>query len=817
MPVEDDQLDLASLLEAIAAAVPERECLVWHGEDGRRSRTWREMVERSRRLARVLRADGLGRHGRATAPWESPHDHLALYLHNGPEYLEGLVGAHMARVAPFNVNYRYTGDELARLFEDARPRAVIYHARYAPQIIEALERTGLQPLLLPVDDGTGTPQPPNARAYEAALAASSGDPLEVVPSPDDLHILYTGGTTGLPKGVLWRIGDLMTGPLGLRHRDHTAITDLDEAVARAVRSSARVLVAPPLMHGAGTWSALGGWCAGGCVVFPTRVDGLDAADLLTVAEREQITRIPLVGDAFARPILAELERRGGTRLTGLRSLLNSAAAISPEVKGRLLELLPGVRIVDVLGSSETGFQVTRQGAEDRPFTAAPGAVVLSADRSRVLAPGEDELGWLAKGGTIPLGYLNDPDRTAATFVTVDGTRLSVAGDRARILPDGTVHVHGREATTINTGGEKVFAEEVEAVLRALPGVADALVVGRPSERWGSEVVAVVRPAAPGGGPSDAELRAGCAGRLARYKIPKAFVRTDASLRLPNGKADYTAARILFGQVFPPGRAAGDAGGMPDLNALLADMAAEAASLDALIAPLDAAGWATPTPAEGWTIAHQIAHLTWTEEHALRAATDPEAFQANLPRMEDVDRAAEEGARLAPDELRDRWRKGMAELGTALAALPPGTRLPWFGPPMAAGSMATARIMETWAHGEDVAEALGVKRAPTHRLRHVAHIAVRARDFAFHNRGLTPPAEEFRVEITPPDGGEPWTWGPEDAAQRVSAPALDFCLLATRRRNRSDVSVTARGADAERWLEIVQTFAGPPGADRPPRA
>ncbi|WP_245627833.1 AMP-binding protein [Actinomadura oligospora] len=546
------ELELAGVLGAVAEVMPERECLVWYDGDGRHARTWRDMVVRSRRLARVLHDAGLGRHGQGGgAPWESPHDHLALCLHNGPEYLEGLVGAHMARVAPFNVNYRYTGDELVRLFEDARPSAVIYHARYAPRIIEVLERTGLQPLLLSVDDESETPQPPNARAYETTLETTPDEALDVVPDAGDLHILYTGGTTGLPKGVLWRIGDLMLGPLGMRRRDHTAITDLDEAVARAVRSTARVLVGPPLMHGAGTWSALGAWCGGGCVVFPARVDGLDAADLLAVAERERVTRIPLVGDAFARPLVAELERRDHD-LTALRTLLNSAAAISPGVKRRLLELLPGARIADVLGSSETGFQVTRQGADERPFAASPGAVVLSADRSRVLAPGEDELGWLAKGGTIPLGYLNDPDRTAATFVTLDGTRVVVAGDRARILPDGAVQVHGREATTINTGGEKVFAEEVETVLRGLPGVEDALVVGRPSERWGTEIVAVVRTGAPGpGGPTDADLRKGCAGHLARYKIPKAFVRTDGSLRLPNGKADYAAARILLGRGLPP--------------------------------------------------------------------------------------------------------------------------------------------------------------------------------------------------------------------------------------------------------------------------
>ncbi|WP_067816852.1 AMP-binding protein [Actinomadura kijaniata] len=531
------QLDLATLHEAIAAAVPERECLVWRD----RRMTWREVSERGRRLARVLHDAGLGRHGGAVEPWESPHDHLALYLHNGPEYLEGLLGAHRARVAPFNVNYRYVDDELVRLFADARPAAIVYHARFAAAIGRVVPKLERAPLLLQVADGSGADPLPGALDYEAALAGASDAPLDVRPDAGDLHILYTGGTTGLPKGVLWRIGDLMVGPLGLRRRDGTAITDLDEAVERAVRGRHRVLVGPPLMHGAGTWSALGGWCGGACVVFPDRVDGLDAADLLRTAERERVTRMPLVGDAFARPILAELDR-GSHDLPALRTLLNSAAAISPEVGARLLEHLPHARITDVLGSSESGFAVTRGGA-GRTFTPAPGAAVLSADRTRRLAPGEDELGWLAKGGdALPLGYLNDPGKTAATFLTVDGERLVVAGDRARLLADGTVEVHGREATTINTGGEKVFAEEVEAVLRNLPGVADALVVGRPSERWGTEIVAVLRVAEPA--PTDAELRAGCAAHLARYKIPKAFARTGESLRLPNGKADYARARAL---------------------------------------------------------------------------------------------------------------------------------------------------------------------------------------------------------------------------------------------------------------------------------
>ncbi|GAA0568652.1 AMP-binding protein [Actinomadura livida] len=537
-------LDLATLHEAIAAAVPDRECLVW----GDHRVTWREMAERTRRLANVLHGHGLGlrEDGGRAEPWESPHEHLALYLHNGPEYLEGLVGAHKARVAPFNVNYRYVDDELAHLFRDARPAAVIYHARFAPVIGRVVAQLERRPLLLQVADASGEDLLPGALDYEEALAKASAEPLrDVRPEAGDLHILYTGGTTGMPKGVLWRIGDLMTGPLGMRRRDGAPLTDLGEALEKAVRSDHRVLVGPPLMHGAGTWSALGGWCGGACVVFPGRVDGLDAADLMATAERERITRMPLVGDAFARPIVEALEARPHD-LGSMRTFVNSAAAISPDVKRRLLELLPHARIVDILGSSESGFQVARNGSSARSFMPTPGTAVLSADRSRRLAPGEDEMGWLAKGGdAIPLGYLGDPAKTAATFLTLDGERLVVAGDRARLLADGTVEVHGREATTINTGGEKVFAEEVENVLRGLPGVADALVVGRPSERWGTKIVAVVRPVPDGAAPGDEELREGCAAHLARYKIPKAFVRTDLGLRLPNGKADYATARTLL--------------------------------------------------------------------------------------------------------------------------------------------------------------------------------------------------------------------------------------------------------------------------------
>jgi uncharacterized protein (TIGR03084 family) len=260
--------------------------------------------------------------------------------------------------------------------------------------------------------------------------------------------------------------------------------------------------------------------------------------------------------------------------------------------------------------------------------------------------------------------------------------------------------------------------------------------------------------------------------------------------------------------------------MDDLASLLTDLDAEGADLDALVRsvpPADRARLATP--AAGWTVAHQVAHLAWTDAQALLAVTHPAAATTEFARVTTrpdpyglVDEAAAAGAAQDPEALLDAWRTGRRRLRDALAAAPAGVRIPWFGPPMSAASMATARLMETWAHGQDVADALGVRRVPTRRLRHVAHIGVRARDFAYRVHGRTPPAEPFRVELAAPDG-DTWTWGPDDASERVHGPAIDFCLLVTRRRHRLDLAITAAGPEAAAWLEIAQAFAGPPGADR----
>jgi 3-oxocholest-4-en-26-oate---CoA ligase len=537
-----EELNLAALHEAIAAAVPDRECLVWRD----RRLTWRDVTDRTRALAAVLAEAGLGIHAERTPAvdgWVSLQDHVALYLHNGNEYLEGMLGTAKARCASVNVNYRYVADELRHVLDDSGARAVVFHSAFAPTLAEVLPSLPHLRLLLQVDDGSGGDLVPGAQWYEDALAAADPRAPDAL-SPDDLYILYTGGTTGLPKGVLWRQADFLAACLGI---DQSA----DDLVAGAEAGSLRVLAAPPFMHGAAHWNALSAWCAGGTVVIQDEPSRLDARDILSTAARQRVTSLLIVGDAFARPLVDELRSRTYD-LDQLRFLLTGGAVLSASVKEELLAQLPDLHIVDVLGSSETGRQgvhrsSTRSGASSGTFDRSPTAVVLSEDRTRVLEPGDPELGWLAQTGRVPLGYLGDPDKTARTFPTVHGVRYAVAGDRARVLADGSVELHGRDSVTINTGGEKVFAEEVEQALKRHPGVFDTVVVGRPSERWGQEVVAVVQLRDEASDVSDDALRAAAAPHLARFKLPKAFVRVARIERSPSGKPDYRWAASVAQQ------------------------------------------------------------------------------------------------------------------------------------------------------------------------------------------------------------------------------------------------------------------------------
>jgi fatty-acyl-CoA synthase len=529
---------VAEIHEAIASTRPDQDCLVFRD----RRLTWADVTERTRRLANHLIGAGLGCHTERTEllGHQSGQDHLAIYLHNGNEYLEAMLGSFKARVAPFNVNYRYVAEELLHLLTDSKATAVVVHSQFAPTLAEVLpELPGLR-VVIQVPDESGVPLLPGAVWYEDALAGASPARPDVVWSPDDLYILYTGGTTGLPKGVLWRNGDANVSCFG-----GSVATTLDGVVAEAT-AGLRALLAPPFMHGAGHWMSFRTWSTGGTIFVQDQPDRLDPADIWGLVEREQLNFLLIVGDAFARPLLDELTRHQYD-LASLTVLLSGGAPLSANLKDEFLAHLPTLMIVDGLGSSEAGGQLAQVStgghATTGTFPISPGNHVLSADLDRELAPGDDELGWLAKSGRLALGYLGDEAKTARTYPVIDGVRYAVPGDRARLRIDGIIELHGRDSVTINSGGEKIFAEEVEAALKRHPDVYDCVVAGRPSERWGSEVVAVVR-LREGGAADEEALRAEAQRHIARYKLPKAFVFVDEIVRSPSGKADYRWARQM---------------------------------------------------------------------------------------------------------------------------------------------------------------------------------------------------------------------------------------------------------------------------------
>jgi fatty-acyl-CoA synthase len=536
--------NLAELSAAIAAAIPDREALVWRQHRVRR----RALAERTNRLANHLLARGLRLHRerRELESHESGQDHIALCLYNSPEYLETMLGCFAARGVPVNVNYKYTAAELVPLLQGARARALVYHASFAPTVAAIRRALPELTVLLQVDDGSDATLLDGAVDYEAALAAASEAPPDVVRSPDDLYILYTGGTTGQPKGVLWRQADIYFAALGGRRPDGREVESVDEVVERARKGALRYMPTAPLMHAA-HWVAFDALFGGNTVVIQDETRRLDAASILATAEREQVNVVLIVGDAFARPLIDEL-RRQTYDLSALRVVGSGGAILDPGTKQELLELLPeGVKIIDTVGSSETGTQAShattrgKSGGEPGRFRANPGARVLSADRTRLLEPGEDEVGWFAQSGRIPLGYLGDREKSAATFPVVAGVRYSVPGDRARLAADGSVQVLGRDSMTINSGGEKIFVEEVEQALKRHPAVLDAIVCGRPSARWGTEVAAVVQ-LRQGSSATPESLAEECRKHLARYKVPKHIVLRARVERGPSGKADYAWAR-----------------------------------------------------------------------------------------------------------------------------------------------------------------------------------------------------------------------------------------------------------------------------------
>ncbi|HXH59289.1 acyl-CoA synthetase [Iamia sp.] len=524
--------NLADLAEHTVDVVPDRTALIC----GDRSVTFAALEGRANRLAHHLAAVGVGE-----------GDHVAIYSYNSIEYVETMLAAYKLRAVPINVNYRYVEDELIYLFDNADVVAAVYQAEFAPRIAAVTDRLPRLRHLVEIGDGTDGVDPSaesGAVDYETALMAQSPERNFGPRDDGDLYILYTGGTTGMPKGVMWRHEDVWRAlGGGIDFLTGERITD-EHQLARlgAEAPPSMGLVLAPLMHGAAQWGTLGGLFKGVTNVLLPRFDPHLVWDAV---ERYGIGVVTITGDAMARPLIEALTERSYDT-SSLVAISSTAAVFSPVVKDQLFELLPNVFISEAVGSSEGGFnglRLVEKGATDSGgglinVPLGPDSVIIGLDDEPV-APGE--VGRLARGGNVPLGYYKDPVKTAATFIDVGGKRHSVPGDFARLELDGTMTLLGRGSQCINSGGEKIYPEEVESALKAHPKVFDVLVIGIDDERWGQKVAAVVQPRA-GEAPTLDELAEHCRTRLARYKVPRQLHLVPDMPRQPSGKPDYTRAR-----------------------------------------------------------------------------------------------------------------------------------------------------------------------------------------------------------------------------------------------------------------------------------
>jgi len=527
------QWNLADLFEAVADAVADRTAVVV----GDRRLTFREVDERATRLAHHLAAQGV-----------KAGDHVGLYLYNGPEYVEGLFAAYKLRAVPINVNYRYVEAELRYLFDNADLVALVHGREFVPRIAAVRDELPKLVAFVAVEDGSNEDRSTiGAVEYEAALAAASPERDFPERSEEDLYILYTGGTTGMPKGVMWTQKDFFlstVGPLlslGGAKLDEPA--DVVELAKTGIPTVSFPI--PPLMHGAALWVAMMAMFGGSTLVL-TSQRKMDAHAIWSTVEREKVMAITIVGDAMARPLIEALDEPGADYdLSGFYVIGSGGAMLSPAVKAKIAERLPNVIVSDSIGASETGYQGTFAGADDqgRPrFMMGDHTTVLDDD-SMPVTPGDGVVGRLARGGYVPIGYYKDPEKTASVFAEAGGKRWVLPGDMAMVEADGTITLLGRGSVSINTGGEKVFPEEVENALKSHADVFDVVVVGVPDERWGERVAAVVK-ARPGTSPSVDDLAAHAREHLAGYKVPREVYLVDEVVRSPSGKADYRWAKEI---------------------------------------------------------------------------------------------------------------------------------------------------------------------------------------------------------------------------------------------------------------------------------
>jgi fatty-acyl-CoA synthase len=530
-------VNLANIWEAVADELGDAPAVL-HGD---LERSWSELEQRAARVAGHLSAAGLGADSK-----------VAMYLYNGPEYPEATFAAFKLRAVPVNVNYRYLAHELEYLLDNSDAEAVVCSVELWDRLAEVLDALPAVRTVLVVGELPGGGVPDGAHAYEEVATGAEPAP-RAEGGMSDLWFLYTGGTTGMPKGVMWPHASLLSAAAPtFRIVGAPVPADPQEAAATARRfadlgKSIRMLAAAPLMHGTAGIPMLGVLSAGGTVVTLTS-RSLDAEEMCEALERHRVGQLNIVGDAFGRPLAEALDAAAGAGrpwdLSALRVVVSSGVMWSQANKDALLRHCNAV-MADMLGSSEgVGFaaSVSRRGAavSTARFSLGENATVLTDD-GREVEPGSGEQGLLAVGGPIPLGYYKDPDKTAGTFRELGGRLWSIPGDHARVEADGTITLLGRGSVCINTGGEKVYPEEVEETLKLHPAVADANVVGLDDEQWGQRVTAVVG-LVPGARADAADLVAHCKQHLAGYKCPRAVVTVDRVHRGPNGKADYRWAR-----------------------------------------------------------------------------------------------------------------------------------------------------------------------------------------------------------------------------------------------------------------------------------
>ena len=512
--------NLADLVEAAVDRVPDRTALVTEA----RTLTYAQLEDRANRLAAWLRDQGIG-----------PGDHVGCYMYNGTEFVETMLAAFKLRAVPINVNYRYVEDELRYLFDDADLKALVHDAEFTPRV-EAIRGTVPK---LTATVAVGGPQD----EYEKVLSQQPGDRVEVERSGDDHYIIYTGGTTGMPKGVMWRQEDAFFSCFGGGdYSRQNMVKTPDEMPSRIVAEPGVVFMPlAPLMHGAAQWTVFAWLMLGGTNILTASRPRTDYAEVWRLITEHKVMILTIIGDAVARPLIDEYKAHPDLYdASSLFTIGSGGAPLSAAGRAELTETFPHVILADGYGASETGAQASSLG--DGKFSVFDDeTLVLDPETLVPIEPGSGKEGRVARRGHIPLAYYNDPEKTAATFMERDGERWVLTGDAATVLEDGTIQLFGRGSMCINTGGEKVFPEEVEGVLVGHTHVYDAIVVGLPDPRWGERVTAVVQPS-PGTSLTEDEVIAHCKAQLAGYKVPRTVVFVDAVQRSPVGKADYAWAK-----------------------------------------------------------------------------------------------------------------------------------------------------------------------------------------------------------------------------------------------------------------------------------